>query len=51
MAEISRKRSAREMDEGNISEHEEQEIKAVKTNGHRRRSSFARGIIFFGNFV
>lgn len=50
MAEISRKRSAREMDDSNISEHEEHEIKAVKTNGHRRRSSFARGI-FIGNFV
>lgn len=48
MAEISRKRSAREMDESNISDHEEQEIKAVKTNGHRRRSSFARGIFLWG---
>lgn len=43
MAEISGKRKARQMDDSHTSEHEEPEIKAKKTNEHRRRSSFIRG--------
>lgn len=43
MAEISGKRKARQMDDSHANEHDEPEIKAKKTNEHRRRSSFIRG--------
>lgn len=51
MAEISGKRKAREMNDSNASEHDEPELKAKKTNDHRRRSSFARGKFAYGSRI